>query len=278
MPEESSRLGTERLLRAWEQRIQAQVEATERTPLAYYAGGGRVQLLGGNNPYRPRGVQANTNLAIGDPVQLNGGLVAAMPGGGATLDLLGDIEKIDQSLVSIATSIGAQFGKGNPNEQDDGEGGETFIRPRRPFDVFHDLYTNRLWYWNSEVVEDAQWEVLRDVVSELNGAIDSIEANTYYPLILDSSENLRITKTFVSLATADGSSPSGSVSYELLTTDLGANPSLESITISLLGGVDVLRSGDNLWLHTLADAEGRWAFNIHFETLTDTYFADLIEA
>lgn len=82
MPEESSRLGTERLLRAWEQRIQAQVEATERTPLAYYAGGGRVQLLGGNNPYRPRGVQANANLAIGDPVQLNGGLVAAMPGGG----------------------------------------------------------------------------------------------------------------------------------------------------------------------------------------------------
>ena len=278
----SSGLSTQRLLRAWEDRITKQIEDSGKRPRAYYAGGGKVEELGANNSYRPRGIQSNANLAVGDPIQLNDGLVSATPtSGGASLELQGDIESLDESLLSVATSIGPQFGKGSPNEQVDDEGQPFFIRPRRPFDVYHDLYTTRLWRWNTDAEEDAKWEILRDVVSELNGQIDSVEPGRYYALVAFSREDLRIVSTALSLLTLDGSEPLGNIDQEILITGLGANPAVESTNVRIiqqLGGEAILRKGGGLWLLAGPDAAGAWAFNIEFETVTDVYLADLAEA
>ena len=98
----SSGLSTQRLLQAWENRIAGQIEAAEQTPRAYYAGGGRVEPLGANNPYRPRGIQSNANLAVGDPVQLNDGLVSATPtGSGVDTGLAAKVAQHEEAIARI---------------------------------------------------------------------------------------------------------------------------------------------------------------------------------
>ena len=98
----STGLSTQRLLEAWEQRIAGQVEASEQRPRAYYASGGRVEPLGANNPYRPRGIQSNANLAVGDPVQLNDGLVSATPvGANADTGLAAKVAQHEEAIARI---------------------------------------------------------------------------------------------------------------------------------------------------------------------------------
>ena len=64
-------------------RVEAQAVIAENRRLrakeTLYAGQNRVQPLGAETPIRPRGLQANSGLPIGAPVQFNQGLAAATP-------------------------------------------------------------------------------------------------------------------------------------------------------------------------------------------------------
>lgn len=56
----------DKLLQAQENRTQYQIEAISEPAPTYYAGGNRVEPLGANNPIRPRSIQANAALGVGD--------------------------------------------------------------------------------------------------------------------------------------------------------------------------------------------------------------------
>ncbi|MBE7384364.1 MAG: hypothetical protein F6J95_023495 [Leptolyngbya sp. SIO1E4] len=96
---------TQRVLDAVNGRIEGQVEAAEKEPLSYFAGGGKVKLLGANSAIAPRGIQANANLGVGDPVQLNGGLVSATPGLGSTQAELEAIISEQQKAIARLRSL-----------------------------------------------------------------------------------------------------------------------------------------------------------------------------
>lgn len=73
----------ERLAGVVSRRVQSQVIRAERirarTASTVYAGQNRVQPLGAETSVRPRGLQTNVGIGIGEPIQVNQGIAAATP-------------------------------------------------------------------------------------------------------------------------------------------------------------------------------------------------------
>ena len=144
---------TQRVLEAQSRRVEAQVTSNAQEPLVTWDGDGRIKPVGANDSYRPRGVQANTGLGKGDPVQLNGGLVSATPSnGGNSTELQSQIKAQAETLVKIAKNLPGQIGEGDPNTET--TPGTKDVLPRYPDDTYYDESSGTLFVWDSDQESD----------------------------------------------------------------------------------------------------------------------------
>ena len=148
------------------QRIEAQAVIAENRRLrakeTLYAGQNRVQPLGTETPIRPRGLQANSGVPVGAPVQFNQGLAAATP----------RLGNEDTALLQTAfqelgrRNAGFQSGTGDPNMDE--------VLPRYPYDAYvrlsdSDGSIQALWIWN-ESADPREWKELSGGVKGVLGS------------------------------------------------------------------------------------------------------------
>ena len=144
---------TQRVLEAQSRRVEAQVASNAQKPLVTWDGDGRIKPVGANDSYRPRGVQANTGLGKGDPVQLNGGLVSATPSnGGNSTELQSQIKAQAETLAKIAKNLPGRIGEGDPNTET--TPGTKDVLPRYPDDTYYDESSGALFVWDSDQESD----------------------------------------------------------------------------------------------------------------------------
>ena len=134
-------------------RIEAQAVIAENRRLrakeTLYAGQNRVQPLGAETPIRPRGLQANSGLPIGAPVQFNQGLAAATPrlGDESTALLQATVQDLGRR------NAGFQSGAGDPNVDE--------VPARYPYDAYVRLDGSggitAIWIW-SEAANPREWK------------------------------------------------------------------------------------------------------------------------
>lgn len=142
---------TERVLEANLNRYERQLEAASKEPLFQWAGDGKVKQVGGNNPYRPAGLQFNSGLGDGDPVTVSKGLVSATPSAGNTIELQSQIKAQTDNLARVAKSLNGQAGSGDPNAETEGIKN---VLPRYPNDTYYDEASGTLFIWDSDQESD----------------------------------------------------------------------------------------------------------------------------
>ncbi|MEO0533230.1 MAG: hypothetical protein AAF215_05120 [Cyanobacteria bacterium P01_A01_bin.123] len=134
----------DRLAGVLSRRVQSQVVRAERirarTASTVYAGQNRVQPLGAETSVRPRGLQTNSGLSIGSPIQFNQGLAASTP-------RLGNGDGSIGAALEAANERNAGFQRGEDNPNTSG------LRARYPNDgyVQTDGSDNilALWIWDA---------------------------------------------------------------------------------------------------------------------------------
>ncbi|MEO1208611.1 MAG: hypothetical protein AAFX78_03630 [Cyanobacteria bacterium J06638_20] len=139
---------TERVIAAQESRFEAQMESNAQEPYTLWDGNGRIRQVGGNNAYRPRGVQANGGFGAGDPVQVKDGLVSATPRMGNTGELRNQIKAQAETITTVAKNLPGQYGNGDPNTET--TPGTKDVLPRYPNDTYYDKDAGTLFIWDTD--------------------------------------------------------------------------------------------------------------------------------
>lgn len=163
---------TQRVIEAQSRRIEAQLEAAAKSPYTLWDGNGKIKQVGGNAPYRPQQVQANSGLGKGDPVQDNGGLVSATPRAGDTTELQAQIRQQAETLTTVAKALGGQFGEGDPNSADPNNADLLLARPRYPLDTYYDEASGTLFKWNDDSANNfanSQWVAFQQLYQGFSG-------------------------------------------------------------------------------------------------------------
>lgn len=169
---------TQQVIEAQSRRIEAQLAANAKEPLVVWDGDGRVKPVGANSGYRPRGVQANSGLGKGDPVQLNGGLVSATPSAGNTAELSATLKGQAEQLAKLAKNLAGQSGAGDPNNET--VAGIKDVLPRYPKDTFFDKDSGTLFEWDDDAANSyaaPKWVPLYQIFQGAFSAPDSGNAD-----------------------------------------------------------------------------------------------------
>lgn len=219
---------TQRVLEAQSRRVEAQVASNAQEPLVTWAGDGRIKPVGANNSYRPRGVQANTGLGKGDPVQLNGGLVSATPSnGGNSTELQSQIKAQAETLAKIAKNLPGQIGEGDPNTE--ATPGTKDVLPRYPDDTYYDESSGTLFVWDSDQESDPadpRWVPRHQLFQGFTGDPND-QSGSAVPVYLDGAIAVSGNKIYIG-SVANGwsefSSGGGGVQVSYLLSFTFANP------------------------------------------------------